>query len=185
MVTQDPYLSEVFPEPPLTAFRRQKNIRDMLIKSKVPTAPKIHPERKLKGMVKCVKSCTACPFINVRKEVKIDNVSKWKINKKFSCENYNIIYLIECNIDTCRERYVGQSKRPLKFCLGQHRDYVTNKVLNQPTGAHFNLPGHSLANLNITILEQAKRNNEQYRKERESYFIRKLNTFYKGMNRTK
>ena len=56
-------------------------------------------------------------------------------------------------------------------------------VRSQPTGLHFNLPGHSLANLTITVLEQAKRNSEEYRKEREKYFIRKFNTFYKGMNR--
>ena len=32
MINQDPYLSEVFPKPPLTAFKKQRNIRDILIK---------------------------------------------------------------------------------------------------------------------------------------------------------
>ena len=160
----------------------ERNIRDMLIKSKLPAPPKTHSERFLKGMFKCGKACTACPFINVRKEIKINNLSKWKINRKYSCAHYNIIYLIECNIDTCGQRYIGQSKRALKFRLAEHRGYISNKVLSQPTGAHFNLPGHSLANLNITILEQVKQNNEQYRKERESYFIRRFNTYYNGMN---
>ena len=36
MVSQDPYLSEVFSQPPLTAYKRQKNIRDHLIRAKVP-----------------------------------------------------------------------------------------------------------------------------------------------------
>ena len=35
MIAQDQYLEEVFPEPPLTAFRRQNNIRSILIRAKV------------------------------------------------------------------------------------------------------------------------------------------------------
>ena len=35
MVKQNQYLAEVFKEPPLTAYRRQRNLRDILIKSKV------------------------------------------------------------------------------------------------------------------------------------------------------
>ena len=67
--------------------------------------------------------------------------------------------------------------------MAEHRGYVINKHINQATGAHFNLPGHSLADLSITILEQVKYNNENYRKERESFHIRNFNTFYNGMNR--
>ena len=36
MTTQDPYLQEVFPEPPLIAYKRQKNISDYIIRAKVP-----------------------------------------------------------------------------------------------------------------------------------------------------
>ena len=35
MVSQDTHLEQVFPEPPLVAFKRQKNIRETLIKAKV------------------------------------------------------------------------------------------------------------------------------------------------------
>ena len=51
------------------------------------------------------------------------------------------------------------------------------------TGAHFNLPGHSVANLTVTILEKVKKKCDLYRKQRESYFIQKLNTFHEGLNR--
>ena len=185
MVGQDPYLAEVFKNPPLTAFRQQRNIQNILIKSKVPDPPKLYSERKIKGMVKCGTFCTACPFINVRKSIKINDNEIWKLNKRYSCNNFNIIYLIECNKENCRQRYVGQSKLPLKVRLSEHRGYITNQVYSQPTGAHFNLPGHSLANLTIMILEQVKINDEEYRKQREKYFIRKLNTFYRGINKHK
>lgn len=61
--------------------------------------------------------------------------------------------------------------------------YITNQVISRATGAHFNLPGHSLADLKFTILEQVRYNDEEYRREREKYFINKFNTFYHGINR--
>ena len=55
----------------------------------------------------------------------------------------------------------------------------------EATGADCNLPGHSLADMRVTGLEQVKRNCEEYRKERESYYIRKFDTYYNGLNRQK
>ena len=71
------------------------------------------------------------------------------------------------------------------FKLDEQRGYINNQVLSQATGAHFNLPGHSLADLKATILEQVKYNDEEYSKERESYHIRIFNTYYNGLNRQK
>ena len=71
----------------------------------------------------------------------------------------------------------------MKDRLADHRGYVTSGVVTQPTGAHFNLPGHSVANLTVTILEKVKKKCDLYRKQRESYFIQKLNTFHEGLNR--
>ena len=34
-------------------------------------------------------------------------------------------------------------------------------------------------------LERVKKNDESYRKERETYFINKFNTFYRGINNRK
>ena len=56
MVSQDPYLSEVFTQPPLTAYRRQRNIRDNLIRAKVPINPTLYPQRKQKVVRKCGKT---------------------------------------------------------------------------------------------------------------------------------
>jgi len=36
MVTSDQYTTEVFPEPPLVAYGRQKNIKEFLVRAKVP-----------------------------------------------------------------------------------------------------------------------------------------------------
>ena len=89
--------------------------------------------------------------------------------------------MIECNKETCKQRYIGETKYDLKTRLSQHIGYITTKKLNQPTGKHFNQQGHSKANLQVPVLEKVKVNDLLYRKEREHYHIRKFQTFYKGM----
>ena len=156
----------------------------MVIKSKVAEPQKLHPTRNVKGMFKCGKACTACPFIMEGKHVKIDNKSNWNFNKKFSCLNNNIIYLIYCEKERCKENiYIGETGKSLERRLANHRGYVVNNITDRATGAHFNLPGHSLANLKITILEQVKTADISYRKEREHYFINKFDSYHRGMNR--
>ena len=58
MINLDPYLKEAFPEPPLLAYKRQKNIKDLVIKSKVPKINLSKSKRNQNGMKKCLK----CPF---------------------------------------------------------------------------------------------------------------------------
>ena len=182
MKCQDQYLAKVFPEPPLVGFRRQRNLKDHIIRAKVPPQAPPYPKREIKGMSKCGK-CSICPFIREGKSIKIQNKPNWSINKRVDCDSTNIVYLIECNIETCKKRYIGETHRRLKDRLADHRGYVTSQVVTQPTGAHFNLPGHSVADLRVTILEQVKKKCDIYRKERERYYIQKLNTLHEGLNR--
>ena len=174
MKVQDKHLGECFPQPPLIAFKRQSNIRDFLIKSKIPPPPKPYPERIKKGMSRCGKSCTACPYIIQGSEVKIDDTSVWHIDRQMSCETFNSIYLLQCKKDNCRQRYIGTSGRQLKYRLSDHRGYISNQVVSKATGAHFNLPGHSLANLKATVIEQVLNSEEDYRKEREHFLLKCL-----------
>ena len=68
MRVQDQYLSEVFKEPPLTAYKRQKNIKDHLIKAKVADPPSVRPKRTNNGMSKCGEKKTAAYVPTLKKE---------------------------------------------------------------------------------------------------------------------
>ena len=183
MAAQDQHLAEVFKQPPLIAYRRQRNLKDILIKSKVPPPIPRYPQREVRGMAKCGKACPSCPFISTGSEIKMNQGNTWKITKKFTCETFNCVYLISCN--KCGKRYIGETGRLMKHRLAEHIGYINNQVSSVSTGEHFNLPGHSLANIKITILEQVKKNDILYRKEREKYLINKFNTYYQGLNREK
>ena len=182
MTSQDPYLREVFPQPPLTAYRRPPNIRDRLIKAKVPKVKKRNPIRSKKGMKKCNKSCPACPFIKEGTTVEGPSF-KWQIIKNVDCNTSNVVYLIECKKETCRQRYIGETDRPIRYRISEHVGYVRNNHLNQATGMHFNTPGHSIGDLSITVLEKVKKLDTGYRKEREKHLIQKFNTYYQGLNK--
>ena len=90
-----------------------------------------------------------------------------------------MVYLIECA--KCKLQYIGETERSLKERISEHKGYIRTKKINQPILEHFNLRGHDLEDLKVTILEKVKHPEEQYRKEREKYLIRKFNTFYRGL----
>jgi hypothetical protein len=69
-MSQGGYLTSVFPEPPLLAFRTQKNISDFLIRARLPPKPKTYPRRRFNGMKRCGKPCVICPYVKEVKSVK-------------------------------------------------------------------------------------------------------------------
>ena len=120
MTSHDSYLQQVFKEPPLIAFKRQNNIRNFLVRAKVPNKTSSYPKRFLKGMKRCGTSCTACPYIKEGNIVKINN-KNWNINRKLNCDSYNVVYAIICKKDKCNLVYIGETKRMLKHRLTEHR----------------------------------------------------------------
>ena len=115
-------------------------------------------------MKKCGQNCSACPYIKEGQNIKINKNSDWKINKEVSCTSYNVVYMIECNKDACKMRYIGETQRWLRARMADHRGYVRNENTNTATGAHFCQPGHSLSDMKFTILEQVKKVDEIYGK---------------------
>ena len=91
--------------------------------------------------------------------------------------------MIKCTKENCRQNYIGESERMLKIRISEHIGYIKSHNTNQATGYHFNLPGHSLSDMKIIGIELVKKIDTCYRKERESYLIRKFNTYNKGINR--
>ena len=178
----DSYFQEVFPAPPLAGFRKQRNLQNFLIRAKVESEKGRHIQRSLRGMKRCTKFCSICPYI---KEGKVIRSSKftWHIRSNVNCNTSNIIYMIQCNKDKCSQRYIGQSKRSLRQRISEHKGYITSNNQSQPTGEHFSKPGHNISNMTVTIIEKVKQNSELFRKEREHYFINKFNTYYSGINK--
>lgn len=119
------------------------------MRAKVHNPQNTRPKREIKGMFKCRQGCATCPYFKEGNNITYGKTT-WKLNKRFGCNNYNKIYLIECNKDNCRKRYIGESKRPLRNRFADHRGYVVNHHIDTATGAHFTLPGHNVSNMKLT-----------------------------------
>ena len=126
--------------------------------------------------------CTNCPYIKYGKEIEINKRKEiWTLNRRFTCQIFNTVYMLKFPIEQCKQQYIGTTGGKLKLCLDEHRGYIINQVTSKAAVAHWNLPGHSLADLKVKILEKKK--NVEYRQERVKYFIKRFDTFNRGINR--
>ena len=76
----------------------------------------------------------------------------------------------------------GLTKRRYRDRFSDHIGYVRNE-LDQPTGNHFNLPGHNLGHMEATIVEKCKYTSDNYRKTRVTEFIDRFNSKNRGLNK--
>ena len=90
----------------------------------------------------------------------------------------NLLYNLCKVLSTVHWNY--QKKSPIQF--GCHQGYVRNRDLSQPTGRHFSANGHSIADMRVCIVEKVYSFDRLLIEERESEFIRKFNSKFKGMN---
>lgn len=133
----------------IAAFSRNRNLGELL----VPRKPKhiLHTDEQV-GSSKCnSKTCKACKHITVTKTYTSTHTRRqYNIARSYNCKSTNIVYLITCSL--CKKQYVGETQRKLSERLADHRSNIrTHK--NTPIANHFNLPGHSVDNVQITPID--------------------------------
>ena len=139
------------------------------------------PKRNIPGMTKC-KGCPICPYIRQGKKIRATATNfTAEIEQQVNCQTRNIVYCIQCR--KCCIQYIGETQRSLQERISGHKGYITKPLKHKATGEHFNLPGHSVADMEVSIVEKTFNEDHQFRKQREQMWIEKLNTKYKGLNR--
>ena len=125
---QNPHMADTFKNPPMVAYKRPKNIKDYLVKTKLPP-PASRPKRKLPGMFKCNKpKCVICPYIKEGSRFKSNFSDKSVVlTQHLTCEEKNCIYLIQCK--KCKQQYIGECK-DFYFRMKQHLGRFTDKATN-------------------------------------------------------
>ena len=143
------------------------------------------------GAKKCTKvNCVTCPYLVPGNKVKCSVTGQMiQVNTAVTCTTTNIIYCITC--DKCNKQYIGETEKQAGQRFSQHRGYVNNyhKHLQEgkrtePTGEHFNLPGHSgVRNMRFQIVEKLFSSNRRMRKIRENMYIKDFQSEHLGINR--
>ena len=79
----------------------------------------------------------------------------------------------------CNKKYVGETSQSLALRMNLHRsDCKTRKHNRSPVAEHFNQPGHTFADIELCCIEFRQWKTDVHRKERETYWIRRLNTLH-------
>ena len=186
MVDQCPSLKRCFNQPSVVAYRRSKNIGDMLIRAKVQTTRR--STRLTPGYSVCRRTCMACALSGLRPGEKVTSHKcqrtgqEWDITSSLDCQTKNVINKITCAKPRCKFVYVGETSR--KFCerLTDHRGYIKNKKLHTPVGHHFNQKGHKIDDLQALAIEKVQPVDDLLRKRRESLWISRLDSISFGAN---
>ena len=165
-------MKNVFPEPSIIAFKRQRNLADILVHSKTNRALRREEE---KGSTGCSKDCSVCPLIiKTDKLQSSDKQREFNIGCHIDCESDNVIYAIVC---ACCEKtvYVGETNRRLKDRIMEHRSSIrTGKDCS--VSNHFTSNGHNLSDLKVIGVEKSRKKNDIYRREREKLWMKLLHT---------
>ena len=105
LLEDNDHLENVFPSSPILAFRRPRNLRDLVVNAKLrPLAESEQP-----GCTKCnAGRSSVCPFIS--ESTKFTSTSTgnlFRITTHIDCKSSWIAYLITCK--KCHFQYVGKS----------------------------------------------------------------------------
>ena len=160
-------MREVFKEPPLVAFKRDRNLCDALVHSKTNKAVKSSSQT-------CRDGCKECQRI-VRDEVSnTSGDSSYTPVRNGTCRTRNVIYGIIC-LRSASTVYVGETERELVERMKERlRDVRLGK--DKQINSHFGEKGHRQEDLTFAVMEkvyEAKRVDKQLR---EAQWIKRLGT---------
>ena len=179
---------EVFKHPPIVAYRRTSNLRDILVKAKLPTITTPNNTSLPPGSFRCGQDCATCPYITngLTHYTFFSTGATRQIKSHITCNTKNLIYMIQCN--RCHLQYIGETKRRLKDRFNEHRRSVDKtNIQSKPTtvAEHFlSHPNHYHTDMQLIPLEIIHSSRDSIRKARESFLIDLGRTLEPhGMNR--
>ena len=167
-------LARAAPDNPILAYRRPRNLRDLIVRAEVPAleaAPSIQH-----GTFKCTSRCVVCQNHILESQSFSGHASgtSYKTIGHITCNTTNVIYLISCRL--CGVQYVGETKNTLKKRIYGHRSTVNTKKLDTPVGHHFNLPNHSISDMTLQGIESLAHRKDSVRLSREKVWMKRLRT---------
>ena len=182
----NPKESQCFATKPTTAYRKNKNLRNLIGQHRISNGRKIiHQPRNAVG--KC-SPCSSRRGNLCCKQVKNTSTftnrmtgQTFKIFDKLNCKSSHFIYLLECT--KCSNKgYVGKCETPANERINNHRSDAKRKD-SIPVDAHFTEANHNFTkDAKFTFIEKLRKKNTsklevtRLLKEREDFWMTKLNT---------
>ena len=168
---------------------RPRNLHDTLVRAKVKTPKTSHSSPP--KITRCNDGrCKTCKFIahNTTSYTFHNTGQTRTIHQNLSCSSDNLVYMINCKRclktdTTLPSQYIGQTGRTLRECFGEHRRGIQNNI-DESVRIHFNLPHHTLNDVELIPLLKLRNSRDSYRYTMEQHFISTAGMLKNGINRT-
>ncbi|KAH3842912.1 hypothetical protein DPMN_116416 [Dreissena polymorpha] len=112
-------MKNVFPEPPLAAFRRDCNLEDILVHKKHKGIFFRVPNRS----GPCgAQRCAICPYMMEAKKFSDTTCKSYNVQNEVTCKSTNVVYAVHC--ERCKTFvYVGETETVPSIHLGEAGRY--------------------------------------------------------------
>lgn len=138
------HLKEVFKQPPMLAFRRDRNLGDMLVHGKLN---RVMRQRSGSGFVRCRENCKVCEIL----EEECSEGQDIGRSDKCNCLVKNVVYGIYYR--KCKGIvYVGETSRTVGERLKEHMADV-RLGRDRAVAHHFRGEGHDIEDIGFKVLE--------------------------------
>jgi hypothetical protein len=163
ILQQDEGLKEVFPAPPLLAFRQPRNLHANLAQSRLDT----ESTSSIHGAPCHKRRCQVCKHFS-------------NVTGIYNCDSSNVIYSIRCR--KCHISYIGETNTSFRLRFNNHKSSIRKKTSNLPVASHFGNPSHSEDDIAVDILAGHFRTTKERRLAELKWIIRE-DTHRSGLKR--
>lgn len=179
-------LAETFKEKPFVAYRKNRNLKDLIGQTTIENNKVLRKKTQQKG--KCRPCLTKTNNLCCRQIQSTSLFTSQQTKRSYTifhntnCKSTFVIYLLECR--KCHIQYVGKTETPFNHRLNNHRNNAYRPKLDTiPACKHFNNSGHDFnKDAKFTIIEQIRnfsKPTSERRKiilQRENFWITELKT---------
>ena len=168
-------LRDVFLSDSIVAYRRGRNLGDILVHAKTKRAT-VKERGKIEN---CGKNCVICRrmFTDADRIVGAQKHCITTYDRTIGCRSVNVVYGIWCGVCRC-VCYVGETGGSVYTRTQNHLSSIraNNPAVVLPVRAHFHGPGHSIDDVFVVGLERVWRDSVEYRRVRERRWMNLLGT---------
>ena len=133
ILSTDQQTRDIFPQPPIVAYKRDVNLRDILVHStdssstEQPGSHACHRPR-----------CQTCQFITPLTDIRGPK-GTFTIRDHFTCTSENLVYCLSCR--RCSHLYIGETGRSLRSRIGEHLRSIRNNTTQLRRSQYYRCPG--------------------------------------------
>ncbi|CAH2247451.1 Hypothetical predicted protein [Pelobates cultripes] len=189
IVSSDDTLPKVFKEKPLICYKRNRNLKDMLVRTDPSQSYLNIAKEQIRGSVRCLGCVTCSHMTPARTFFHPHNNRKYTIRYTITCKTTHVIYKLSCPCGLC---YIGKTETAICERIRGHRSSIRlayrDGSTDKPVAKHFFELKHPLATLKFVAIDHIPNPRRGWDRgrmllNREAYWIHELDTVSpKGLN---